>query len=118
MHKSFLLSGIALLSLAAPAFADTQPETVVVSATRVPTPDYEIASSVTLITADEIAAKQERALPDILADVPGLNVVQSGGPGGQTSIFMRGTNSNHTKILVDGIDVGDPSNPNGSYDTG
>ncbi len=51
-------------------------------------------------------------------DVPGLNLVQSGGEGGQTSIFMRGTNSNHVKVLVDGIDVSDPSNPNGAFDFG
>ena len=42
--------------------------------------------------------------------MPGLNVVQTGGPGGQTSVFMRGTNSNHVKVLIDGIDVSDPSN--------
>jgi len=48
--------------------------------------------------------------------VPGLNVVQTGGPGGQTSVFMRGTNSNHTKVLIDGIDVSDPSTPNGAFD--
>ena len=89
---------------------------VVVSATRTPTPEDEIASSVTVITADDIDAKQLRTLPDALNDVPGLNVVQTGGPGGQTSVFMRGTNSNHTKILVDGIDVSDPSTPNGTFD--
>ena len=54
----------------------------------------------------------------MLRDVPGLNLVQSGGEGGQTSIFMRGTNSNHTKVLVDGIEVSDPSSPNGAYDFG
>src|SRR6201999_471830 len=55
-------------------------------------------------------------LPDTLNTVPGLNVVQSGGPGGQTSVFIRGTNSNHTKVLIDGIDVGDPTTPNGALD--
>ena len=50
--------------------------------------------------------------------MPGLNVVQTGGPGGQTSVFMRGTNSNHVKVLIDGIDVSDPSNPNRSFDFG
>ena len=50
--------------------------------------------------------------------MPGLNVVQTGGPGGQTSVFMRGTNSNHVKVLIDGIDVSDPSNPNQSFDFG
>ena len=50
--------------------------------------------------------------------MPGLNVVQTGGPGGQTSVFMRGTNSNHVKVLVDGIDVSDPSSPNDAFDFG
>jgi vitamin B12 transporter len=54
----------------------------------------------------------------VLKNVPGLNLVQSGGPGGQTTVFMRGTNANHTKVLVDGIDVGDPSSPTGAFDFG
>jgi len=91
-------------------------EPVIVSATRLPTPELEVASSVTVITADDIAVRQERSLPDILKDVPGLNIVRTGGPGGQTAIFMRGTNSNHTKVLVDGIDVSDPSSTNAGFD--
>ena len=55
-------------------------------------------------------------MPDALSTVPGLNVVQTGGPGGQTSVFMRGTNSNHVKVLIDGIDVSDPSTPGGAFD--
>lgn len=43
---------------------------------------------------------------------------KQGGPGNQASVFMRGTNSNHTKVLIDGIDVSDPSTPNGAYDFG
>jgi vitamin B12 transporter len=90
--------------------------TIVVSPTLVPTPVSEIGNSVTVITADDMERKQERTLPDALKDVPGLNVVQTGGPGGQTSIFIRGTDSNHTKVLIDGIDVSDPSTPSGSFD--
>ena len=91
-------------------------ESVVVTATRIPMPLSEVASSVTVITADDIAARQIRTVPDLLKQLPGLNVVQSGGPGGQTSVFMRGTNSNHTKVLIDGIDVSDPSNANAAFD--
>jgi vitamin B12 transporter len=98
--------------------ADPRVDTVVVTATRVPTPTQNVASSITVFTADDIAAKQEQTLPGVLQDAPGLNVVQTGGPGGQTSVFMRGTNSNHVKVLVDGIDVGDPSSPNGAFDFG
>jgi vitamin B12 transporter len=54
----------------------------------------------------------------VLKDIPGLNVVQTGGPGGETSVFMRGTNSNHTKVFIDGIDVSDPSNATGAFDFG
>src|ERR1700733_10893893 len=94
--------------------ADEPLQDVIVSATRIATPASQIASSVTVITAEDIAAEQLRTVPDILKLVPGLNVVQSGGPGGQTSIFIRGTNSNHTKVLIDGIDVSDPSNAGNS----
>jgi vitamin B12 transporter len=92
------------------------PDAVVVTATRIPTPESQVASSVTVITADDIAAMQAPTLPDVLKLVPGLNVVQTGGVGGQTSLFMRGTNSNHVKVLVDGIDVSDPSNANAAFD--
>jgi vitamin B12 transporter len=91
---------------------------VVVSPTTVPTPSYQSASSTTVITATDIESHQYRTVPDALSLVPGLNIVQTGGPGGQTSVFMRGTNSNHVKILIDGIDVSDPSNPNQSFDFG
>lgn len=91
---------------------------VVVSPTTVPTPTGQSASSVTVITAGDISSQQYRTVTDALAAVPGLNVVQTGGPGGQTSVFIRGTNSNHVKVLIDGIDVSDPSNPNQSFDFG
>ncbi len=91
---------------------------VVVSATGIPTPLREVASSVTVITAEDLANTQQRSVADALESVPGLNVVQTGGPGGLTSIFMRGTNSNHVKMLLDGVDIGDPSTPNGAFDLG
>lgn len=89
---------------------------VVISATRLPTPEDQLGSSVTVITSDEIERKQERTLPDVLQDVPGLNVVQTGSPGGVTSVFIRGTNANHTKVFIDGVDASDPSSPDGSFD--
>ncbi len=89
---------------------------IVVSATTVPTLASQLASSVTVITGQELQREQIRTVPDALRTVPGLNVVQSGGPGGQTAVFMRGTNSNHVKVFVDGIDIGDPSTPNGAFD--
>jgi vitamin B12 transporter len=109
------LSAFAAQANAAP---EDLPDTIVVTATRIPTPELQVASSITVISADDIAARQVQTLPDLLKQVPGLNVVQTGGPGGQTSVFTRGTNSNHTKVLVDGIDVSDPSNSGGAFDFG
>ncbi len=91
---------------------------VVVSPTTVPTPSDQSPSSTTVITAGDIEARHYATLPDALATVPGLNVVQQGGPGSLTSVFMRGTNSNHVKVLIDGIDMGDPSNSTGAFDFG
>lgn len=91
---------------------------LVVSATGIPTPEKEVASSVSIVTAEDIERRQQRTLPDVLQSLPGLNVVQTGGPGGQTSVFIRGTNSNHVKVLIDGIEAGNPSTPNGAFDFG
>ena len=114
--KPFFYSSVALIALAAPAFAQVTNENVVVSATRIPTPLAQIASSVTVITAADIEARQQRSLPDLLRSVSGVNIVQTGGAGGQTSLFLRGANPNHTKLLLDGIDIADPSTPSGAAD--
>lgn len=118
----FVLAVTSVPQFSPPAFADTgagdTPDTIVVTATRTPTPELQVASSISVITADDIAARQIQSLPGVLDQVPGLNVVQTGGLGGQTSVFMRGTNANHTKVFVDGIDVSDPSSPGGTFDFG
>ncbi len=123
MYKHRLIAAAGLIAALSPSFAFAQetgnsPEIVVVTATRLPTPQAQIASSLTLVTAEDIAREQFETMPDLLKDVPGLNVVQTGGPGGQTSVFMRGTNSDHVKVLIDGIDVSDPSSPPDSFDFG
>ena len=121
----FLYISAATLALTVPAFAQsnfnigaTADESVVVSATRIATPAADIGSSVTLVTAAQIEARQQRDLPSALETVPGLFVEQTGGLGGQVSLFMRGTNSNHTKVIVDGIDIADPSTPSNAADIG
>ena len=116
--------GAALLVLATPGWlraaesppVDTLLSALVITATRIPTALDQVASSLTLITDADILAAQQRTLPDVLAEVPGLSVVQTGGPGGQTSVFIRGANANHTKVLIDGIDADDPSV--GAFDFG
>jgi vitamin B12 transporter len=94
------------------------PASLAVAPTGTSEPVETIGSSVTVITAAEIDAQQRRTGNEILKSVPGVNVVQTGGAGGLTSVFIRGTNSNHTKVLIDGIDVSDPSSANRSYNFG
>lgn len=91
---------------------------VTVAPTGLTTSVDRIANSVSVVTSKEIEAQQRRTVPDVLRALPGINVVQSGGPGALTSIFVRGTNSNHVKVIIDGIDVSDPSSANRSFDFG
>lgn len=125
-NARFLLRSVSLASLLTAASSagaiaqqsaspDVLP-TIVISPTTLPTPQAHVASSITVVTAADIEREQRRTVPDILANVPGLHVVQAGGPGSQTSVFMRGTNANHVKVLIDGIDVSDPSNPARSFE--
>jgi vitamin B12 transporter len=123
-RSSLLASFAAVLAAGVPTAAIAQQSaspqnvlpTLVVSPTGVPTPETNIASSVTLITSEDIEREQRRTISDVLANVPGLNIVQAGGPGKQTSIFMRGTESNHVKVLIDGIDASNPGTPGGAFD--
>jgi len=110
-----LILSILAASAASPVAAQALLPETVVTATRLETPLEEVASSITVITRADIEAKQQRTIVDVLSSVPGLRVVQSGGLGKQTSVFSRGSNSNHTLILVDGIEVSDASTPNGAF---
>ncbi len=89
---------------------------IVVSATRTATAHKELASSVTVIGSGKIENSRHNLLSDLLRAIPALDIVQVGGIGGQTSVFMRGANSNHTLVLIDGIEALDPISPTRSFD--
>jgi vitamin B12 transporter len=83
---------------------------VIVTATRIPTPPEDVGSAVTVISRDQIEESQARSVTELLRDVPGVSVVQSGRPGGQTSVFLRGVNSNQTLFMIDGARINNPLN--------
>jgi vitamin B12 transporter len=89
---------------------------VIVTADRIPTPADQVGSSVTVITAEDIANKQQPFVADVLRGVPGLDVDRSGGPAQITSVFLRGANSEHTLVLIDGVEANDPSSPTRAFD--
>ncbi len=95
---------------------NTRMEEVVVTANRLETATAEVGSSITVITAKEIEQRQQTFLLDVLRGVPSVDVVQNGGPGSTTAVFMRGANSEHTLVLMDGIELNDPSSPSGGFD--
>jgi vitamin B12 transporter len=85
----------------------TSPETVVVSASRVPVKLVEAGSSVTVITREEIERRDPQYLSDLLRSVPGLAVSANGGPGSFVQLRMRGGEANHVLVLIDGVEAND-----------
>lgn len=102
-----LCSALAGLFIA-PARAQEIPtlDTIVVTATRIPTPAHELLADVTVITAEDIAAQGHATLAEVLRGVPGLELNSSGGLGGQLNVHVRGANANHLLVLVDGQRIG------------
>ena len=82
---------------------------VVFSANRTPTDYAKVGSSVSVITEKDIDAQSKTFLQDYLQQVPGVSVTQAGPSGATTSFRMRGASQNYVKVLVDGMDISDPS---------
>lgn len=97
---------VALSIALQPAFAVIDDETIVVTATRIPTRVNEVIADVTVIDRTAIEQAGPATLPELLARQPGLHVVDNGGRGKNASVFMRGTASSHTLLLVDGVPLG------------
>lgn len=110
---SLLLSPVSALAQTEPA--GTMPTTVV-TADRFPTDPDKVTSSYTIVPQEEMQRRQLRTAGEVLKTVPGISVQQSGGPGTQTSVFVRGSNANHVLVLIDGVTANDPSTPNGAPD--
>src|SRR5688572_812686 len=81
---------------------------IVVTATRVPVARGATTSPVTVLTGEELRAQGITHVYGALRAVPGISIVQSGSMGAQTSLFLRGGESDYVRILVDGVSVNDP----------
>lgn len=102
-----------LLCAIAPSFAADQTSSgatslddVVVTATRTARTQDETLAAVSVITREQIDRLAPPSLPELLRGVPGLTLAVNGGPGKQASAFLRGTESDHLLVLVDGIRIG------------
>ncbi len=105
-----LLAGNGLSVFADDVETDAQEtEEIVVTATRLATPTEQVGSSMSVITAEDMDRRQDRTVYDALRQVEGMHIARSGGPGAQTSSYIRGMDSSHTKVMIDGVMVNDPS---------
>jgi len=95
------LCGVAAAAMAAAQTLEVNP--VVVSASRLPQPLSEVLPSVSVITRADIERSQAPTLADLLQGEAGFEFGRNGGPGAQTSFFLRGQNSTNLVILVDGV---------------
>jgi vitamin B12 transporter len=98
---------VSVLALAAAAAAradevQTQP-TIQVTASRVPETVDSTLADVSVITREDIDASGSRDVLDLLRLQAGVDIYRTGGPGQQTSLFLRGTNANHVLVLIDGV---------------
>lgn len=117
--RSLLLySSIGLLLFTATGLSAQQSpivelEPVVVTASVFPKSYNDTPSVVTIITRDDIERLQANRVSDMLRLVPGLHVDEMGARGGISSVYMRGGDPNFTVIMIDGIQINDPTNPRG-----
>jgi len=82
---------------------------IVVTATRLPQVPADTLQHTTVIGEREIRASGAADIPTLLRQQAGIEITQTGGLGSQTSLFMRGTNSNHVLVLLDGVRIGSVS---------
>ncbi|MFC6672205.1 TonB-dependent vitamin B12 receptor [Marinobacterium aestuariivivens] len=106
MKNTTLSAAVLLGSAACQAAAATTLSPVIVTATRTAQTADQTLASVTVISRNDIERSQAQLLPELLRGVPGLALSNNGGPGKATSVFLRGTNSDHVLVLIDGIKVG------------
>jgi vitamin B12 transporter len=105
------LSLAVLATLALPAIATAADDAdtldqVVVTATRTPVAVRDVLAAVEVIDRDEIERSQARSLPDLLRGRAGISIGNQGGLGKLTTLFVRGSESDHVLVLVDGVRMG------------
>lgn len=91
---------------------------VTVTANRVETPLRETATAVTVITREDIEKLQKTTVLEALEAVTGLTFSQNGPAGSQAALYVRGANPEHTKVMIDGIELNDPITPGRTFDMG
>ncbi|GHF79018.1 TonB-dependent receptor domain-containing protein [Thalassotalea marina] len=108
-HNLITTAVMAALSLSQPVFANQSTEVdeqITITANRTATNADDVLVSQVVITRADIEKIQAKSVLDVLATVAGIDIAANGGRGQNSSVFMRGANSDHTLVLVNGVRVG------------
>jgi vitamin B12 transporter len=98
--------------------AEPDREIIVTAANRTETSLDKVGQSVSVVELAEIERRQTQNVADILRTLPGVTIARNGSIGGNTSVFIRGAESDQTVALIDGIKLNDPSSPGGGFNFG
>ena len=90
--------------------ADAEIEEMVVVAHHTPVPGHLVGSSISVLDTHDFAARITFDPSALLRTLPSLNLSQTGTFGSLTSVRLRGSESNHTLVLIDGVEANDPAN--------
>ena len=101
-----LAVALSLLAATASLAADLPPRDIInVTATRTAIPLDDAIVPVTVISREDIELSLASDLAELLRFEAGVDIGRNGGPGQATSVFLRGTESNHTLVLIDGVRI-------------
>ncbi|EEA96683.1 TonB-dependent siderophore receptor [Pseudovibrio sp. JE062] len=110
-----LKSGVALSALLSSTLASTAQEAdldeVIVVANRTETEAGKVGSTTHVVTEEDLKNDGATFVSEYLTKLPGISFSQNGGAGTNSTLRIRGMNNYYTKVLVDGIDISDPSSP-------
>ncbi|MFT7771699.1 TonB-dependent receptor plug domain-containing protein [Roseateles sp.] len=109
------LLALSTLALAASAHAQNKLDTVVTTATRTPQKLSEVLADLTVITRADIERQASASLADLLRNNGCAEMVRNGGPASTTSLYLRGAETRHTLVLVDGVRVDSQSTGGASW---
>ena len=117
MRKLFSIAALCGLFAHAPALAaDMRMDDIVISANKIESSASEAASSVSVITAEDMEARQSRTLMDALKAEPGVFMGNAQGPAGVNTLMIRGSKSRYTQIRFNGIPLREAGAIEGNYD--
>ena len=111
----FLLASYQLLPGAEEETASYQLGNIIVTPTKTKTYTEETGSSIRVITSEDLKGKGNCSVFDALKDTEGVIVTQAGIMGGPVSIYIRGTKPGDTLVLLDGVEINDPSSIDRGY---